>query len=587
MTDQPTLQDFSVLNTHVEKSQNDYDLKSKSTAFSYFVLDLMFNLQEDEIEDVITDTNYLKEKEKSSGHDRGIDGIYIDNSVQPSNVHLFNFKYTEQFKKVSNNFPSSEVDKILSFLSSLMIQDESMRSTVNPFLYSKIEEIWELFKTENPVFKIHLCSNHAKGLEKGEGERFDKDLKKYSNISFEHHLLPDLVLRITHQGRKKINAKIRAIDKSFFEKSDGDIRALIANFDAKDILRVVSSDDDFRDDAEPEDYSKLSVLGITEDAFEDNVRIYLKLRSKINRNIKETALSDDANRFFYFNNGITLTCDRFSYATRRSPLIEIENLQVVNGSQTIHALSEAYSEDKEKFDDIELLCRIYETGNDSLTTSIAEYTNSQNPVKSRDIRSNDYVQKKLEKEFSSKGYFYERKKGQYSKEIKSRRIDAEKAGQVLMAFYNEMPSEAKDKKILIFGDKYEDVFNDDINADKVLLALELFDNVENEKNEKKKQFAEEKINYDEESYILHASYYILYLLSKIAEMNEIEKRHANIDMIWSYYDSAIDIVRKSIGREKEDLKGYKENYTHRVFFKSNKPKKHIEDILLEMKKEAS
>jgi len=92
-------------------------------------------------------------------------------------------------------------------------------------------------------------------------------------------------------------------------------------------------------------YSVLKEYPVLEDAFEDNVRIYLKQRSKINRNIKETALSDDAYRFFYYNNGITITCSHFEYPKRvRNPIIELENLQIVNGSQTIHALHDAFKE---------------------------------------------------------------------------------------------------------------------------------------------------------------------------------------------------------------------------------------------------
>ena len=50
-------------------------------------------------------------------------------------------------------------------------------------------------------------------------------------------------------------------------------------------------------------------------------------------------------RFFYYNNGITVTCSHFEYPKQvRNPIINLENLQIVNGSQTIHALFEAFNE---------------------------------------------------------------------------------------------------------------------------------------------------------------------------------------------------------------------------------------------------
>ncbi|HAC62081.1 MAG TPA: hypothetical protein DCF68_00740 [Cyanothece sp. UBA12306] len=76
---------------------------------------------------------------------------------------------------------------------------------------------------------------------------------------------------------------------------------------------------------------------------------------------------------------------------------------------------------------MELLCRIYETQDLELSTKIAEYTNSQNPVKSRDVRSVDYIQQKLEKELLVKGYFYERKRNQYTKEPRTNRYRCRKS----------------------------------------------------------------------------------------------------------------------------------------------------------------
>jgi hypothetical protein len=192
-------------------------------------------------------------------------------------------------------------------------------------------------------------------------------------------------------------------------------------------------------------------FNILEDAFEDNVRVYLKQRSKINRNIKETALSEESHRFFYFNNGITITCLHFNYPKKvRAPIIEIEHLQIVNGGQTIHALFDAFKEDPSQFEDIDILCRIYETRNEELSSDIAECTNSQNPVKSRDIRSNDYTQKKLEKELETYGYFYERKKGKYLGVPKDKRMQ-KKLAKLFWHFITKCQQRRKTRKQLSLG----------------------------------------------------------------------------------------------------------------------------------------
>ncbi|HFJ9482218.1 AIPR family protein [Bacillus cereus] len=570
-----SLQDFSLVSSIVENINQENNMNSSSNAFYFFVMDCLFNLQDDETEECITDNFYLRSNKKESGHDRGIDIIYLDDSDTKAHVHLFNFKYTNIFDNTKKNFPSGEIEKILNYINLLLQQEESLLEHVNPSLKNKTEEIWEVFKSQNPEITIHLCSNHYHGLESREKRRLELELGKYSNINVVEHTLTEWVKLITKSGKKNINAKLRVIDKNYFEKSVGDIRALIAHFDAKDLIRMIVNDDDVREKADFEDFEQLVNYDILEDAFEDNVRVYLKQRTKINRNIKETALSDESHRFFYYNNGITITCDKFSYPSRRAPIVELENLQIVNGSQTLHALFDAFKESPDCLEDIDLLVRIYETKNDQLTTRIAEYTNSQNPVKSRDIRAIDYMQVKLESELFSMGYYYERKKNQYGTRPKKDRIDAEKAGQVLMAFYNEMPSEAKNKKSIIFSEKYDEVFNERINASRLLLPYLLYNKIENEKNEWKNANVLSKL--PEKSYIPYATYYILYIFSKVMSLEEIINEVDSVERIWCFYPFALEVIEKVI--EKEKSFQVKDDISLVSLFKQGRTKKHIEDII--------
>ncbi|MBA3534420.1 MAG: AIPR family protein [Ardenticatenales bacterium] len=577
-TPTPSIQDFSLVNSFVEKYKKDYGFKDSSNAFYYLVLGHLLNLQDDEITDSITDNHFLKTIGKVHGHDRGIDAVYIDESDTKPTVHFFNFKYIQSFEKVDGFFPSAEIDKIVGFLNSVMQMSKGLKDEVNPMLYSKIEEIWNIFQTQNPNFEIHICANLYRGLEPLERERFEREVRRHSNLTVFYHLMPDLVALIRHSGKTIINGRIKAIDKNFFEKSGGDIRALIVHVDARDLIRLVLDNAEIRNNVDLDDYDVLKDYNILEDTFEDNVRKYLKQRSKINKSIKNTALSEDNHRFFYYNNGITLTCKSFKYQPRRGTIIELEDVQIVNGGQTIHALYEAFKADSSKFDQIELLCRIYETQDLALSTKIAEYTNSQNPVKSRDIRSIDSTQQDLETQLRIRyDYYYERKRNQHSNQPKEKRLDSEKIGQLLLTFFNNMPNEAKNKKSIIFAEKYDEVFNDSITADDIHLTHKLFERIEEKKNEKKTLINSNLDLFDSESYILHASYYILYLLGQLAQKVTGDKSlsSTSLEEIWALYDSAIKILEEFIEKERGLLK---EKYSHAAFFKTNKPKKYFEDL---------
>ena len=579
MNTNPSIQDFSTVHSYIEKFKKDYSFTESSNAFYFFALNLFMDLQDDEIEDSITDNFYLSSTGQIHGHDRGIDAVYINESGERAIIHFFNFKYANTFEKTKSYFPASEIDKILSFLNSLMIKDANLKNEINPILFKKVEEIWNIFESQNPYFFFHICSNLYEDFEPGEKARFENGINLHSNFEIKYHKMQDLVKLLTKKGKQIVDSNVRAIDKNFFEKSDGDIRALIVNIDIRDLLRIVIDDEKLRLKTDMEDYSVLRDFSILEDAFEDNIRVYLKQRSKINRNIKATALSDEAHRFFYYNNGITLTCDSFSYLkTQRSPIIELKNVQVVNGSQTIHALYDAFCEGSENFEDLDILCRIYQTNNPELTTRIAEFTNSQNPVSSRDIRSIDIVQQKLEKELLAKGYYYERKKGQYSHQDKSKRIDAEKTGQILLSFLNKMPSEAKNQKRIIFADKYEEIFNDSLNADKVLLGIKLFERIENDKNVAKEKLIKGIDEGEKSSYMSYASYWILFFLSEFALRKNISLSESNLEEIWGLYYNVQLFIEHLVHIEKEIMTKKNDKYSHITFFKYNRPKKLYEDM---------
>jgi len=66
--------------------------------------------------------------------------------------------------------------------------------------------------------------------------------------------MQDFVSSLTRKGKQTVHAKLRAIDQNLFEKSDGDIRALIVNIDARDLLRIVTDDKDTRQNISLDNY---------------------------------------------------------------------------------------------------------------------------------------------------------------------------------------------------------------------------------------------------------------------------------------------------------------------------------------------
>jgi len=518
----------------VNKFKLDNGLDDDSSAFIWLALDTILNLNADEILDAITD----------GAMDGGIDAIYISGC----DAHIFNFKYTSSFENSKNNFPSTEMDKVIVTMEKIYGKSITEAET-NGALWEKINEIWGLFEKGTLNFKFYFCSNKENPIERARTS-FESYMNKFKYVEFQYidqEKFSNLILETKY---KKVDGKISFIDKQYYDRSDGKLKGVVATISATDLVELVKDKD--------------NIGQINENVFNDNVRIYLKLKNRINKGIYETALSDSNYEFWYLNNGITIVCEECNYIPNtRSPCVELKNFQIVNGGQTTNALFEAYNKDKNKIDNVLLLVRICETRDYSISDKISETTNSQNPVRSRDLRSNDRVQRMLEDQFSSLGYFYERKKNQYISEPNEKRLDSELLGQLYLSYYLQKASEARNQKSIVFGESYDEIFNEEsITASKMLIPYKIYLPLQKTKQiiqikKRRKEFIKES-----DAFISRATFHIV---MAVGILNDYYGRDlTNSDEVEKLLDESIQIINALIT---EQMGKRSDSYTHDKFFK--------------------
>lgn len=155
--------------------------------------------------------------------------------------------------------------------------------------------------------------------------------------------------------------------------------------------------------------------------FEPNVRSEIK-SSKVNKAIRDT-VSTRAGRkdFRHLNNGITVVCDGYSpRGPKEQPTaFELRKPGVVNGLQTVKSMHDAFKklkhEDQLDFQEHCLvLCRLHQPDSVRRIEDLIKATNNQNPMKPRNLRSNDPEQRAFETLFAELGWFFERKEGAWS-----------------------------------------------------------------------------------------------------------------------------------------------------------------------------
>jgi hypothetical protein len=70
-------------------------------------------------------------------------------------------------------------------------------------------------------------------------ERIKDALDEYGSFSIQHHSLDSIVQMYIDKKRPQIDATLRAVDKNYFERTDGNIRGLIGTFEATEIIKLI------------------------------------------------------------------------------------------------------------------------------------------------------------------------------------------------------------------------------------------------------------------------------------------------------------------------------------------------------------
>ncbi len=215
--------------------------------------------------------------------------------------------------------------------------------------------------------------------------------------------------------------------------------------------------------------------------FEPNVRANIT-NSRVNQAIRDSVLHQRSRRDFRFlNNGVTITCDSFAKPNPQKPYFNVLHPGIVNGLQTVVALHTAYQQltPRDK-DDFEQHCSVMvrllmNTAVDDITR-VVKATNNQNPMKPRNLVSNNVEQLIYARIFAEElSWFYEAKEGAWdafdkdpkrwrptlskrSKDFRTerrkvRRVDNANLAQTWLAFIGFAFESVNEKKSL-FDDRF-------------------------------------------------------------------------------------------------------------------------------------
>jgi len=148
--------------------------------------------------------------------------------------------------------------------------------------------------------------------------------------------------------------------------------------------------------------------------FARNIRGYLGEDTKVNADLERT-LTNESKYFWYFNNGITVICDKAKLReSKGEKFLDVWNPQIINGQQTVRSIARHPENDATILVKVMHIPRRFEGKSsenfDLLISNMVKATNWQNSIDMVDLRSNDYVQIRLDRNMRKLRYHYIRKK---------------------------------------------------------------------------------------------------------------------------------------------------------------------------------
>ncbi|MGC9602417.1 MAG: AIPR family protein [Minisyncoccia bacterium] len=442
----------STLAARVQETAKEFSCQP-STAFIIFCLQNIYGLDEIEVEEAITD----------GGNDKGIDAIFIQVDENGNNI-----LYIVQSKYFAQN-PNNSLDETAKTLMVETVRNyvlgDAPTNVLNPKLKPRIESARNSFQSgEIDKIKLLFLTNGKRPQASlyEELERFSNESDKQVNYEIlTEKDVAELILPPSTKPVGKVSIKVvkdtGAGAKTFLDLPDiNHSKGKVVRVDVFEIAKLV------------EDKPNI---------FNANVRGYLG-ENKINDQIKKTLLDKEAiETFIYLNNGITILCDNYQIKVGNE-IVELTNPSLINGCQTASTIRDVYQLGKIEENTGHVLVRIIESSDPKLKEAIIKASNTQSTVNNRDLISEDDIQKQLEAQFNSLGYFYQRKRGLYTNDgnvKKEKIIDLEKAAQAYMSLFLERPSEAKNKKAEIYNAYYTTIFHNQISAHSLLISFKLLE----------------------------------------------------------------------------------------------------------------
>ncbi len=407
-----------------EYSENAKSEVEKGHNFLHWILTRVYEATEDDAADAIVD----------GANDLGIDA-YLPVDFSDNKIRLFQSKYG------SSHSPEAII-KFREDVKQLLKSDVTKMRPELAHLVTKIRD---------KNLKVECCYVT--------NQEVDFENEKY----FEVVDINQIINRLWERIKKPAAGKKSSIK---LEKMLGHENTILGILKLRELTEFISKNRDY--------------------VFESNIRQWMQFKTTVNKGIRET-LQNVPNKFFYYNNGITIVVSNFEDMGNNSIMLHAP--QIVNGAQTSNSIIDRAKRTHNL--DGSITVTIIKADDEEDQNNITKYRNSQNSVRGKDLVSLMDFHKSIKSQLQNSGYFYEIQAGSFDTKTKSQQLEfkgdviynkylpenhkkvivAKDAIQALVAGIEQRPTESYSSpaQFLPRGSKYDQVFNEKLEDEYRLL----------------------------------------------------------------------------------------------------------------------
>ncbi|GAB5496210.1 MAG: hypothetical protein Phyf2KO_12900 [Phycisphaerales bacterium] len=415
--------------------------------------------------------------------DKKLDLIHIDKDTNTAYIGQVTV-YAEWDKESAESNKASDLAVGMGWL----LQDDidSLPSRLQP----KAQELRDLLESDEPV-RIELLFIHNAS----ESKNADDELRTVAVTT--KRLI----------GKDNVNVAFRELGinriQDLFDDLDKDILISVAvRLPIEDHFCIHNDDWEAAVFVLPGNRLKELYSEFTERLFSANIRGYLSVVNKkgnINKVIRESA-SNSPLTFWPYNNGITILTNNF---TIRDGEIVLEGLSIINGAQTTGVVAEL---NEDIAANIKVPCRVVACTDEDIVNNIIRYNNTQNAIKSFDLRSNDATQHKLQTAFKDYEIEYAHRRSGLRR-LPATAIHADTVAPCLASFHGEFQTAIRNRADIFESDeKYNRTFPAGISAEHVFLVQTLSDAIDEKKSTLKAMVSAGEASSEDELLLKFLSY---------------------------------------------------------------------------------